>query len=65
MDPVAIERVGFEHAIVAGLVLGIFVIDSAACSDVIWADKNRAAWMIETVYLFVAITLVYYVQGAD
>lgn len=29
MDPVAIERVGFEHAIVAGLVLGIFVIGSA------------------------------------
>ncbi len=53
----------FEHAIVAALVLGVFVIGAAAYSDVIWAGKNRATWMIDTVYLLVAITLVYYVQG--
>ena len=53
----------FDHAIVAGLVLGVFVIGAAAYTDVIWAGKNRATWMIDTVYLLVAITLVYYVQG--
>ena len=53
----------FEHGIVMGLIFGVFLIGSAAYSDVIWAGKNRATWMIDSAYLFVAITLVYYVQG--
>ena len=53
----------FEFGIVMGLIFGVFLIGSAAYSDVIWAGKNRTAWMIETAYLLVAITLVYYVQG--
>ena len=53
----------FEHAIVMGLVLGVFLIGAAAYSDVIWTGKNQATWMIETTYLLVAITLVYYAQG--
>lgn len=53
----------FEFALVMGLVFGVFLIGSAAYSDVIWSGKNRATWMIDTTYLFVAITLVYYVQG--
>jgi len=56
-------RDNFEHAIVMGLIFGVFLIGAAAYSDVIWAGKNQATWMIETTYLLVAITLVYYAQG--
>jgi len=53
----------FEHAIVMGLIFGVFLIGSAAYGDVIWAGKNRDTWLIDVAYLFVAITVVYYVQG--
>ncbi len=53
----------FEHAIVMGLIFGVLLIGSAAYSDVVWSSKNQATWMIDIAYLFVAITLVYYVQG--
>jgi len=52
-----------EHALVAGIVLGIFVIGSASYSAVVWEKQQQSVWMINTLFVFVAITIVYYVQG--
>lgn len=53
----------FEHAIVTGLLLGVFVIGSATYAAVVWDKMKNAAWMINTLYMLVAIAVVTYVQG--
>ncbi len=52
-----------EHALVTGILLGIFVIGSASYAAVVWEKQQQSVWMINTLFVFVAITIVTYVQG--
>jgi hypothetical protein len=52
-----------EHSLVTGLLLGVFVIGSAAYAAVVWDNQHRTTWMLNVGFLFVAITIVTYVQG--
>ena len=52
-----------EHAIISGLLLGVFVTGAAAYSMVVWEKRPRGLWFIDVSYLFVAITVVNFVQG--
>jgi hypothetical protein len=53
----------FEHAVVSALLLGIFVIGAATYSQVVWERRKTNVWVIDTLYVFVAIAIVNYVQG--
>ena len=52
-----------EHALVTGILLGIFVIGSASYAAVVWEKQQQSVWMINTLFVFVAITIVTYIQG--
>ncbi len=52
-----------EHSLIMGIVLGIAVIGAASYAAVVWEKYNRSAWMINTLFLFVGITIVTYIQG--
>jgi hypothetical protein len=52
-----------EHSLVTGILLGILVIGSASYAAVVWEKQKQSVWMINTLFLFVAITIVTYVQG--
>ena len=52
-----------EHSLVTGILLGILVIGSASYAAVVWEKQKQSVWMINTLFVFVAITIVTYVQG--
>ena len=52
-----------EHSLVMGILLGVLVIGAASYAAVVWEDQKQSVWAINTLYLFVAITIVTYVQG--
>ncbi|OFW66266.1 MAG: hypothetical protein A2Z12_05715 [Actinobacteria bacterium RBG_16_68_21] len=52
-----------EHSLIVGIMLGFFVAGAAAYSQVVWENRKHSVWMIDTIYLFVAISIVAYVQG--
>ncbi len=53
----------FEHSLVMGVLLGIFVIGAASYSAVVWQKQKQVVWAINTAFVFVSIAIVTYVQG--
>lgn len=52
-----------EHALVAGLVVGIFVIGAAMYSAVVWAKYNKNVYMIDVLFWILAAAVGTFVQG--
>ena len=52
-----------EYALVGAILLGVLLIGAAAFSQVVWEKRKVALWFIDLVGIFVAIAVVYYVQG--
>ena len=52
-----------EHSLVTGILLGVAVIGAASYAAVVWEKQKQSVWVINTLYLFVAITIVTYIQG--
>ena len=52
-----------EHSLVTGILLGVAVIGAASYAAVVWEKQKKSVWVINTLYLFVAITIVTYIQG--
>lgn len=52
-----------EHSLIMGIVFGFFFIGAASYAGVVWEKRSRSVWMINTLFVFVSITIVTFVQG--
>jgi hypothetical protein len=53
----------FEHAIVAGIVLGVLTVGPALFGQVIWAKKNAMVFLIDLGHWLLSATISVFVQG--
>jgi hypothetical protein len=52
-----------EHALVAGIVVGVFLVGAAMYSAVVWANYNKNVYMIDVLFWILAAAVGTFVQG--
>jgi hypothetical protein len=52
-----------EHALVAGIVVGVFLVGAAMYSAVVWANYNKNVWTIDMLFWLFAAAIGTFVQG--
>lgn len=53
----------FEHAVVAGIVVGVLTIGAALFSSVVWAKKSTTVFLIDAGHWLVSAAVCVFVQG--